>query len=299
VTEKSAVREVFDAQVHPGLTYAARSAKLGRTRVLDPKAPPYDSEATAKLAYELVLAGMDAVGVTKALIHGGSSIAELLALTEYSEALAAVPKVAPPSKETAEVVERLVATPGVVGLRLLPGFPFDGSELERFASGIEYDPIFHELNRCGLTVCLYIPDNVDLATPYIVKYPDLRFVVDHVGLHSPPSGPKDPGPTIFEEFPKVLALAKYPNVAIKFSGFPSLSARPYPFEDLLPYFSQLVDSFTPQRLIWGSDFTRCAPLHSYAESIQFVRESSIVSEVDKVAMLRTSMQEWFKWPLSM
>jgi L-fuconolactonase len=290
------VRVIFDAQVHPGLTHAARVAKLGRSQVLNPSAPAYNSDYSAWVAYELVLAAMDAVGVKKALIHGGSSEAELLALTDYRDVLAAVPRVPAPNTETPEIVERLVATPGVVGLRLLPGFPFDGSELSRFVDGREYDAIFGKANQHGLTVCLYLPDNVDLATPYIVRHPELRFVVDHVGLHSPPSGPKAPGPGIFDELPKVLALAKYPNVAVKFSGVPSLSAQPYPFDDVLPYVRQLVDAFTPQRLIWGSDFTRCAPLHTYAESLEFVTQSQILSESDKDAVLSKSMQEWFKWP---
>jgi predicted TIM-barrel fold metal-dependent hydrolase len=54
----------------------------------------------------------------------------------------------------------------------------------------------------------------------------------------------------------VLALAKYPNVAMKATGAPIYSDQPYPFRDMHDKLKQLYDAFGPTRWFWGTDITR-------------------------------------------
>ena len=56
--------------------------------------------------------------------------------------------------------------------------------------------------------------------------------------------------------PEVLALAKYPNVAMKATGAPSYSDQPYPFRDIHDNLHRLYDAFGPERWFWGTDITR-------------------------------------------
>jgi hypothetical protein len=46
---------------------------------------------------------------------------------------------------------------------------------------------------------------------------------------------------------EVLALAKYPNIAMKATGAPSYSDQPYPFRDIHDNLHRLYDAFGPER----------------------------------------------------
>jgi predicted TIM-barrel fold metal-dependent hydrolase len=56
--------------------------------------------------------------------------------------------------------------------------------------------------------------------------------------------------------PDLVALAKYPNVALKATGAPHYSSDPYPFTSIHPYLKQMFEAFGPDRMFWGTDITR-------------------------------------------
>ena len=74
-------------------------------------------------------------------------------------------------------------------------------------------------------------------------------------LNGQPSGATSPSER-WANLPDVLALAKYPNVAMKATGAPSYSDQPYPFRDIHDQLRQLYDAFGPARWFWGTDITR-------------------------------------------
>jgi len=114
---------------------------------------------------------------------------------------------------------------------------------------------------------------------------------EHVGLNR---AAKDRSP--FEDLPKVVVLAKLPNVALKASGMPSLSAQSYPFRDLHPYIRQLVDAFSPRRTFWGTDLTRMPC--SYRECITlFTEELPWLKGADLERVMGRGVCEWLGWPL--
>ena len=51
----------------------------------------------------------------------------------------------------------------------------------------------------------------------------------------------------------MLALAKYPNVAMKATGAPSYSDQRYPFRDIHHNLRRLDDAFGAARWFWGTD----------------------------------------------
>ena len=59
------------------------------------------------------------------------------------------------------------------------------------------------------------------------RYPRLKLQIDHIGRWAGESGPRKDD-AAFADLPDMLALAKFPNVAVKLSGAPSCSSRPYP-----------------------------------------------------------------------
>src|SRR4029453_19062771 len=78
------------------------------------------------------------------------------------------------------------------------------------------------------------------------------LILDHLGR---PSG-TTPLPERWANLPEVLALAKYPNIAMKATGGPSYSDQPYPFRDIHDNLHRLYDAFGPERWFWGTDITR-------------------------------------------
>jgi predicted TIM-barrel fold metal-dependent hydrolase len=76
-------------------------------------------------------------------------------------------------------------------------------------------------------------------------------LIDHMAR---PRGSRDDAG--WADLGELLALAKYPNVAVKATGAPSYSSDPYPYRNIHKYLQQIFDAFGPQRMFWGTDITR-------------------------------------------
>jgi predicted TIM-barrel fold metal-dependent hydrolase len=107
----------------------------------------------------------------------------------------------------------------------------------------------------------------------------------HMKLNSPP----------FRDLPTLLALARFPNVSLKMIGTPALSLGPYPFSDLWPSLHRIIDAFGPERLMWGSDFPRCAGLHTRAEAIDYVLRTHEVSEHEQQLIFGMNLRRIMRW----
>ena len=93
-----------------------------------------------------------------------------------------------------------------------------------------------------------------------------------------------------------LALAKYPNVAIKATGAPSYSSESYPFRNIQPYLRQIYDAFGPERMFWGTDITRMPC--SWKQCVTFFTEElSWLSESDKELIMGRALCNWLNWQL--
>jgi 2-pyrone-4,6-dicarboxylate lactonase len=82
--------------------------------------------------------------------------------------------------------------------------------------------------------------------PRLLRLP-VRFVIDHMGHMPAQLGLDNPG------FKALLALAGEANCWVKLSGAYRISAKPYPYEDVVPIAKALVEA-APQRMVWGSDW---------------------------------------------
>lgn len=73
------------------------------------------------------------------------------------------------------------------------------------------------------------------------------FVIDHMGHMPVELGLSHPA------FKTLLALAREGNGWAKLSGAYRISAKPYPYEDVVPIAKALVEA-APERMVWGSDW---------------------------------------------
>jgi predicted TIM-barrel fold metal-dependent hydrolase len=121
------------------------------------------------------------------------------------------------------------------------------------------------------------------------RYPRLRLVVDHLAL---PLGPT--GPAAFADLPHLLALARYPNVAVKASALPCHSERRFPFTDVHQPLRRVFNAFGPHRLFWGSDWTRLPC--SYEENLAlFTGELPFLSPADVSLVMGRALLNWLGW----
>ena len=83
----------------------------------------------------------------------------------------------------------------------------------------------------------------------VQRYPQVATVIDHMSQID--LGVEDPLP----DMKKLLALARYPNVAVKVSDLTSVSkSGKYPFHDAYPWVKRVYDAFGPDRLLWGTGY---------------------------------------------
>jgi L-fuconolactonase len=100
------------------------------------------------------------------------------------------------------------------------------------------------------------------ALETVQALPQLSFVVDHI---SKPviGGDLEPWAT------NLRALAAHPNVTCKLSGMVTeASWTDWKVSDLQPYVDVVLDAFTPDRVMFGSDWPVCLLAASYPEVLQ-------------------------------
>jgi predicted TIM-barrel fold metal-dependent hydrolase len=76
----------------------------------------------------------------------------------------------------------------------------------------------------------------------------VRLVFDHCGRPIPEKGLDQPG------FAALLALGRARRAYVKLSALSLCSHRPFPHEDVWPFIHALVEAYTPQFLMWASNW---------------------------------------------
>ena len=108
----------------------------------------------------------------------------------------------------------------------------------------------------------------------------VRVLIDHCGRPIPAAGLSQPG------FRRLLDLAGSGRYYVKISGLVKCSAMRYPWEDSWPYVAALLEAFTPDRCLWGSDwpFLRAPERIDYGLVLALV-EQLIPDPVDRRKVL--------------
>ena len=95
------------------------------------------------------------------------------------------------------------------------------------------DWLWPAAERLGLPIALLAGEFLPLLGQIAGRHPGLRPVIDHFGVAR---GNKDAA--AFVTMPQVVALAKYPNIAVKVTGGPQYVTDGYPFKSLQPALSR-------------------------------------------------------------
>jgi predicted TIM-barrel fold metal-dependent hydrolase len=167
--------------------------------------------------------------------------------------------------------------------------------------GGAYGPYLASAERCALPVFIYAPNYLREVGDLVQTHPGVRFVLDHFGVRAGLPGSfahrgyrQGARRWALENLSAVLDLAKYPNVSVKLTGGPSLSEQPYPFDDLWPILISFMERFGPERLMWGTDWTRVDNA-TYSEGVRYVIESDQLSNDEKAAVMGRSLRAVLGW----
>ena len=237
------------------------------------------------ITIERALGAMDAVGVARAFVtsfHLYHDIDYVLeAARRHPNRFAVVPHIDLDAPAPHELVSRYAQDPSVVAMRV--SFMGKGEEHYTRLHAGAYEPLFEATQRARLPLMMLVSSNLKAAGWIATRHPDLTIIVDHLGMIQGPN--RQPPEDRFSGIEDLLALAAIDNVAVKLTGAPTLSREAYPFRDLWPNLRRIIDAFGARRLMWGSDFSRTRPLHTYADAVSYMKYSDQVSDTEREALL--------------
>jgi len=150
---------------------------------------------------------------------------------------------------------------GVVGIRFNLNFPASPSLFG--AAGDRALAIARE--QGWLIQVHYSGDTIVAALP-VLQRSGRPVIVDHCGRPDVGGGLDQPG------FADLLAFGREGNAYIKLSACFRISAAGPPYADCLPFARALVEAFTMDRCLWGSDwpFIRAARRVDYGPQLAFL-----------------------------
>lgn len=251
-------------------------------------------QGPAEVTGDDMVKAMDAVGVDGALLVSPFTMYRYDA--SYALAVHAahpgrfglIKPVDPADPAVADTIADWANTNGTVGIRIM---------LNRGVSENPADPgitrVLAAAARHGLPVNLLCWGRIDQAMQMAARNPDTQMVIDHLGLQQPFEPPPPPEP--FAELPKVLALAAYPNVAIKITGACTLSHQPFPYNDIWDPLGRIFDAFGFDRCMWGTDWTRAVALLTYAQGVDAFRVTDRLTDSERTALMGETLRRIYQW----
>jgi len=237
---------------------------------------------------EDLLKEMDEGGVNAALIHPpaswdpNSNELAVEAARRHPDRLAILGNFPLDKPENRKVVDTWKQRPGMLGLR----FALLAPHQQTWLTDGTMDWLWPAAERAGLPVALIGGNFVQAMGKIAERHPGLKLIVDHFGR-------PDPAWTNLSE---VVALAKFPNIALKATGAPSYSSEPYPYRNIHANIRRLYDAFGPSRMFWGTDITRMPC--SWRQCVtMFTEELPWLKGRDLELVMGRAVCDWLGWTL--
>jgi predicted TIM-barrel fold metal-dependent hydrolase len=242
------------------------------------------------LTAEDLLQKMDAAGVARAILvppswEGDRNDVVLAAAHRWPDRFAAMGRLSLEAPESREEFLPRTRRKGMLGLR----FTFHTKEQQKLLTGGAADWLWPAAAAARVPLMVHPPHSLPLIDTIAARHPDLRLVIDHLGLMRPKVDHE-----AFAHLPELLVLAKRPNIAVKASAVTDYSGEPYPHPILQGYLRQVFDAFGPRRMFWGSDITRAR--HPYRQMVTlFTEKLPWLGAEDKAWVMGRGLCEWLGW----
>ena len=120
------------------------------------------------------------------------------------------------------------------------------------ALGIPYylgtAPLLEKLEALGMFLQIQTERDQLLQLWPLIAGSKVRLLIDHCGRPDIAAGIAAPG------FQAVLELGRSGRASVKLSGYDKFSQQPHPYPDAWPFVRALVDAYTLDACVWGSDY---------------------------------------------
>lgn len=136
----------------------------------------------------------------------------------------------------------------------------------------------HRVGEYGLTFdILTKPNQLNAAIEMVRQSPNNTFVLDHI------SKPYIAKNEILPWADQISEIASYENVSVKVSGlFTEANWRDWSHKTFRPYFDHILQSFTPKRMMFGSDWPVCMLAATYSQTIHLMEDLTMqLSEAEQ------------------
>jgi predicted TIM-barrel fold metal-dependent hydrolase len=239
---------------------------------------------------EELLRDMDEAGVTGVVLHPPSwdpraNEIAIEAARRHPDRLCVLGFFDVSKPENRKLIDTWREQPGMHGLR----FAFLKPGEESWLVDGTIDWLWPAAERAGLPVALLVPNRCKVVGEIAAKHPRLKLMVDHMAR--PRGSVDDSG---WADIGELLALAKYPNVAVKASGAPAYSTEAYPYRNIHKYLKQIFDAFGARRMFWGTDITRM-PIPWRQCITLFTEELPWLKGEDLELVMGRAICDWIGW----
>lgn len=249
------------------------------------EALPVETEYTA----DVLLDDMDEVGIDEAFVVGlpvtywlDNWYVKHVARTY--DRLYGIGLVDPFADDAAETLRELMAIDDVVGFRLAPVYPRDRMYEVDPGETVRTDWLLDAIDETEFwEACAQTDAVVTLLSHYeqndqvqelVDAYPDLTYVVDHVGRADASVPTDDPA------FGRFADLCANENVLVKASAIPALSNEPFPHSDMGERIRWLLDECGRTQVAWGSDYQFISPGTDYERTLTCLDHMDELSNSD-------------------
>ncbi|MFZ9194433.1 MAG: amidohydrolase family protein [Burkholderiales bacterium] len=274
---------IIDSQIH---AYEANTPKRPWQSV--PNWPP--SATGDEMVAAMTKLGIDgAIFISSFSMYGYDASYAVEVQKAHPGKFALVKPINPDDPAAEEVVAEWKKSPGTVGIRVI---------LKKDSGRSPDDPGLQRILRAAVRhdfpVNILCWGNLDAGTALIDKHPDVRFIIDHLGIlqpHDPSALAAQP----WADLPKVLELAKRPNLVIKVSGACTLSQKPYPFPDIWDPLARVFDAWGFERCLWGTDWTRAFAVVNYEQAVEPFRLTDRISASEREMLMGEACARAYRW----
>ncbi len=254
--------------------------------------PSGQHRQTSSFSAEECLAEMNAAGVDAVVLHppgwdvNGVEVA-VAAATKYPDRFAILGHFPLDKPENRSLIDGWKSRPGMLGLR----YAFTQPHQQNWMTDGSMDWLWPACEKAGIPVALMASNYLPQVGQIAERHPGLRLLLDHYARVRDASDDAAHG-----NQKALLALAKYPNVAVKATGAPSNSSAPYPYRNIHKYTEQIFDAFGPERTFWGTDITRM-PCSWRQCVMMFTQEMPFLKGRDLELVMGRAVCDWIGWKL--
>jgi len=275
-------RVIVDAQIH---MWPANRPDRPWVEGAKPQLPePFTIERVVPMINE---AGVDRVVIVPPTLEGERLDYAQEAVKRYPGRFAIMARIDLDKPDRAARLASWREQPGVLGVRL----NFGPHEAKLLSDG-KADWFWAAAEKAEVPVMFLTTGLLPQFHAIAERHPRLQLIIDHMGVSSSAVRAKKVPETIAQS----AALAKHPNVSVKLSSAPLMSAEPYPFRDVTPHIKRLYDAFGPQRCYWGTDVTNSYAKATYRQRVtHFTEELPFLSEADKDLIMGRAILSALRW----